>query len=229
LGNIGFWILNLVLGGFVLEPAALARPRFEALFGAHFLSWPITNAGLSLVAGFLLLDLLRYAVHRCEHAVPIFWRFHALHHSDPDVDVTTSVRHHPVEYVLGSAVYWLAVIVLDVPALVVLTHGLAVFSTAALQHGNVRLPQWLERMLQPVLVTVDMHRIHHSVVYEQANSNYGAVLSVWDRIFGTYTSISRAQHERIVFGVRELPRSECLKPTAMLLTPWRIPRALAIH
>jgi sterol desaturase/sphingolipid hydroxylase (fatty acid hydroxylase superfamily) len=225
LGNLGFWILNLILAALVFEPAAEFRPRLEAVLGIGFPSWPIADAGLSLVTGFLLLDFLRYGVHRCEHAVPLFWRFHALHHSDPDVDVTTAIRHHPIEYVLGSGVYWLAVLVLDVPALVALVHGLAVFATAAVQHGNIRLRERLERWLQPVLVTVDMHRIHHSVVFEQANSNYGAVLSVWDRLFGTYASISRAQHERIVFGVRELPRRDCLKPFAMFLTPWRISRA----
>jgi sterol desaturase/sphingolipid hydroxylase (fatty acid hydroxylase superfamily) len=182
---------------------------------------------LSFVAGFLLLDLLRYAVHRCEHAVPLFWRFHALHHSDPDVDVTTSVRHHPVEYVLASAVYWTAVLVLGVPAIIVLGHGLTNFAAAAIQHGNIRLPERLERWLQPVLVTVDMHRIHHSVVFDQANSNYGAVFSIWDRLFGTYTVITRAQHDSIVFGVRELLRRECLRPSAMMLTPWLLSSAKA--
>ena len=224
-GNIGIWVANLFLAAFFLDPPARARPLFEALLGTHFPSWPIADAGLSLVAGFLLLDLLHYAVHRLEHAVPLFWRFHALHHSDPDVDVTTSVRHHPVEYFLASAVYWLAVIVLDIPAIVVLTHFLAVFGMAAIQHGNVRLPEWLERRLQPVLVTVDMHRIHHSVVFAQANSNYGAVLSIWDRLFGTYTRITRAQHDGIVFGVRELPRRDALRLSSMLLTPWLIRRA----
>ena len=224
LGNIGFWVVNLLLAAFFLEPSTRARPRFEALLGVHFPSWPIADLGLSLVAGFLLLDLMRYAVHRCEHAVPLFWRFHALHHSDPDVDVTTSVRHHPVEYVVASAVYWLAVIVLGIPAIVVLTHGLSVFATAAIQHGNIRLPERLELWLQPVLVTVDMHRIHHSIEFSRENWNYGAVLSIWDRLFGTYVRISRAQHDRIVFGVRELPRRDCLKPSAMLLTPWRIAR-----
>jgi sterol desaturase/sphingolipid hydroxylase (fatty acid hydroxylase superfamily) len=219
--------LNLVLAAFLLEPAVQARPRIEAVFGAHLLSWPIADAALGLVAGFLLLDLLRYLVHRCEHAVPLLWRFHALHHSDPDVDVTTSVRHHPAEYLFASTIYWLAVIVLDVPAVVVGIHGLAVFGLAAVQHGNLRLPERLERSLQPVLVTTDMHRIHHSVVFDQANSNFGAVLSVWDRLFGTYGRISRVQHERIVFGVRELPRSDCLKPTAMFLTPWLFSRASA--
>ena len=87
---------------------------------------------------------------------------------------------------------------LDVPAAVVLGHGLAVFGMAALQHGNVRLPERLEAWLQPVLVTTDMHRIHHSMVFEQANSNYGAVLSVWDRLFGTYARLSRAEHESIL-------------------------------
>jgi sterol desaturase/sphingolipid hydroxylase (fatty acid hydroxylase superfamily) len=224
LGNIGFWILNLVLITFLLPPAAFVRPRIEALSGLPFPSWPIANAGLSLVAGFLLLDLLRYAVHRCEHAVPLFWRFHALHHSDPDVDLTTSVRHHPIEYVVASAVYWLAVLLLNVPVVVVVSHGLAVFGMAALQHGNIRLPEWVERWLQPVVVTTDMHRIHHSVKSNEANSNYGAVLSIWDRFFGTCTRISRAQHNRIVFGVSELPRRDCLRPSAMFLTPWRIAR-----
>jgi sterol desaturase/sphingolipid hydroxylase (fatty acid hydroxylase superfamily) len=221
-GNIGFWVVNLLLVAFILGPPESARPLFEALFG---LPWPIADGGLSLLAGFLLLDLLRYLVHRCEHAVPLFWRFHALHHSDPDVDVTTSVRHHPIEYLFGSAVYWLAVILLDIPAVIVLSHGIAVFGMAAFQHGNVRLPERLERWLQPVLITTDLHRIHHSVAFDEANSNYGAVLSVWDRLFGTCTRITRAQHEKIVFGVRELPRRDCLKPSKMILTPWLISRA----
>jgi sterol desaturase/sphingolipid hydroxylase (fatty acid hydroxylase superfamily) len=225
LANIGFWILNLVLAALLLPRAASIRPQIEALLGFGLPSWPIADAGLSFVTGFLLLDLMRYLLHRCEHAVPIFWRFHALHHSDPDVDVTTAVRHHPIEDVPLSVVYWLAVLVFDIPAGAIISHGLAVFATAAVQHGNIRLPEWLERWLQPVLVTVDMHRIHHSVVFDQANSNYGAVLSVWDRFFGTYTRITRAQHDRIVFGVRELPRRDCLKPSAMFLTPWRIARA----
>ena len=225
LGNIGFWIVNLFIAAFFSAPDSRVRSAVEAVLGVGLPSWPIANAGLSFVAGFLLLDLMYYAVHRCEHAVPVFWRIHALHHSDPDVDVTTSVRHHPVEYVLASGVYWLAVIVLDIPVIVVLSHGLAVFGTAAVQHGNIRLPERLECWLQPVLVTVDMHRIHHSIEFSRANWNYGAVLSIWDRLFGTLTRMSRERHEKIVFGVRELPRRDCLKPSAMLLTPWRLGRA----
>jgi sterol desaturase/sphingolipid hydroxylase (fatty acid hydroxylase superfamily) len=223
--NISFWMTNLFLAALFFPPAGFLRPHMEALSGVKIPSWPIANAALSLVVGFLLLDLMGYLVHRCEHAVPLLWRFHALHHSDPDVDVTTAVRHHPIEYLIASAAYVLALLVLDIPVVVVLCHGLATFATAAVQHGNIRLPEQLERWLQPVLVTVDMHRIHHSVVFEQSNSNYGAVLSVWDRLFGTYTWLSRTQHERVIFGVRELLRRDCLRPFAMLLTPWRVSRA----
>jgi sterol desaturase/sphingolipid hydroxylase (fatty acid hydroxylase superfamily) len=94
-----------------------------------------------------------------------------------------------------------------------------VFRTTAMQHGNIRLPERLERWLQPVLVTTDMHRIHHSVEYDQTNSNSGAVLSIWDRLFDAYTWITLAQHDRIVFGVHQLPRRDGLKPSAMPLTP----------
>lgn len=225
LGNVGFWIANLAIAAFFAPPDAVERVRLQTALGLDLPSWPIADAGLSLLAGFLLLDLMHYLVHRGEHAVPLLWRFHALHHSDPDVDVTTALRHHPVEIAITSSVYWIAIVGLGVPALVALTHALAVFATAAMQHANVALPPRLERWLQPAVVTVDMHRIHHSVRFEEANSNYGAVFALWDRLFGTFTSLTRTQHESIIFGVRELPRSDCLKPSTMLLTPWLISRA----
>ncbi len=227
LGNLGIWILNLILAAFVFAPTNTFRPQLEAALGIALPSWPIAGGLASFVAGFLLLDLLRYLVHRCKHAVPFLWRIHALHHSDPDLDVTTTVRLHPIEYLLNSGVFWLTAILLGVPATVVLTYGLASFAIEAIQHGNIRLPEGLERFLQPVLVTVDTHRIHHSVAFAQASCNYSTVFSVWDRLFGTYNRLTRAQHDQIVFGVRELPRRDCLKPSAMLLTPWRLQRARA--
>lgn len=104
----------------------------------------------------------------------------------------------------------------------VVAHALAVFAVAAFTHGNIRLPEWLERFLQPVVITLDLHRVHHSISYDEQNANFGAVLSVWDRLFGTFSRVSRARQDRMVFGVHELPRRDCLRPSAMLLTPWRI-------
>lgn len=226
LGNIGIWLLNIVLATFTFAPPDTFRPQLEAVLGVALPSWPIADRWWSFVAAFLLLDFLSYAAHRCQHAVPLFWRFHAMHHSDPDVDVTTSVRHHPIEYLLTAGFYWLAVLALDIPVIIVMSHALTVFATAAVTHGNTRLPEWLERLLQPVVITLDLHLIHHSVSYDEANANFGAVLSVWDRLFGTYARLSRAQQDRIVFGVRELPPLDCLKPSAMLLTPWILSRAM---
>jgi sterol desaturase/sphingolipid hydroxylase (fatty acid hydroxylase superfamily) len=229
LGNIGIWLLNVVLAAFIYASPETFRLELQSALGVALPSWPIADPWLAFVAAFLLLDLLHYAAHRCQHAVPFLWRFHALHHSDPDVDVTTSVRHHPIEYAMAAGFYWLAVLALDIPVAVVTIHSVAVFAAASVTHGNMRLPEWLERLLQPVVITLDLHLVHHSIAYDEANANFGAVLSVWDRLFGTYRSLGRAQCEQLVFGVRELPAPECLKPSAMLLTPWRLPRAVAMQ
>ena len=227
LGNVGIWAVNIILAGFTFEPVGTFRPQLEAAFSSGLPSWPITNRWASFAVAFLLLDFLIYAVHRCEHAAPFLWRFHALHHSDPDVDLTTSVRVHPVEYLLLTAAVWVPAVLLGIPAVVVLSHSLAVFAAAAVTHGNISLPEGAERLFRPVVITLDLHLLHHSIELSRENWNYGAVFSIWDRLFGTYAPITRAQRERLVFGVRELPRRDCLKPSAMLLTPWRIARAAA--
>ena len=225
LGNLGIWLLNIVLAGFTFASLDTFRPQFEGTFGVALPSWPLAEQWLSLVVAFLLLDFLHYAAHRCQHAVPWLWRFHALHHSDPDLDVTTSVRHHPIEYLITAGFYWLAVLTLGIPLIVVTSHALAVFTAAAITHGNIRVPEWLDRALQPAVITLDLHLIHHSIVDEQANANFGAVLSIWDRIFGTYLRLSRAEQARLVFGVRELAPADALKPSVMIMTPWLLRRA----
>ena len=143
LGNLGIWILNLILAAFVFAPTDTFRPQLEAVLGVTLPSWPIAEGWASLAAAFLLLDLLRYLVHRCKHAVPFLWSFHALHHSDPDVDVTTSVRLHPIEFLFNSGVFWVTAILLGIPATVGLTYGFTTFAVEAVQHGNIRLPERL--------------------------------------------------------------------------------------
>ena len=226
LGNIGIWLLNLILATVAFAPPDTFRSQLEMTFGVALPSWPISNRWLSFIAAFLLLDFMNYAVHRCQHAVPFLWRFHALHHSDPDVDVTTSVRHHPIEYLMATGFYWVAVLALGIPGIVVIFHALALFTAAAITHGNTKLPGWLERLLQPVVITLDLHLIHHSIAYDEANANFGGILSVWDRLFGTLIRVPRARQDRIVFGVADLPRRDGIKPTMMLMTPWLLGRAI---
>ena len=222
LGNVVIWLLNLVLASLTFASPDVFRPEFKAAFGVALPSWPMADGLSSLVIAFLLLDCLHYIVHRYQHSVRWLWRFHALHHSDPDVDVTTSVRHHPIEYLTAAGFYWLAVLALGVPVMVVMSHAFAVFVAAAVTHGNMRLPAWLERALQPIVITLDLHLLHHSVVWEEANSNFGAVLSIWDRLFGTFKPAPRPRVDRLVFGVRELPQSDCLTLSGMLRVPWRL-------
>ena len=136
LGNIGIWLLNIILASFTFTPPDTFRPQLEVIRREFALLADRQSMG-EFVAAFLLLDFLNYAVHRCQHAVPFLWRFHALHHSDPDVDVTTSVRHHPIEYLMATGFYWLAVLALGIPGIVVISHGLAVFAAAAITHGNI--------------------------------------------------------------------------------------------
>jgi sterol desaturase/sphingolipid hydroxylase (fatty acid hydroxylase superfamily) len=224
LANLGMWLANLALAALFFAPADTFRAQFETIFGIELPRWPIANPLAGFVAAFLLLDLLIYLVHRCQHAVPWLWRLHALHHSDPDVDVTTSVRHHPFEYLLATAVYWLTTVVFGLPMAAVTGHALVVFAAAALTHGNIRLPQPVERWLQPVVITVDLHLVHHSIVPAEYNANFGGVLSVWDRMFGTYLALPRGKVTDLRFGVAALPRTDGIKPWAMLATPWRLGR-----
>jgi sterol desaturase/sphingolipid hydroxylase (fatty acid hydroxylase superfamily) len=192
LGNLGIWLFNIITVALIFQP----RFRF----------WP--QSPLGFAAGFLALDLLSYGVHRAQHAVPLLWRLHALHHSDPDVDVTTSVRHHPAEFLIATGCFWLALMVVGVPGPVVEAHAVTVFTLAVATHGNVRWPAWLEQLLRPVVITLDLHLVHHSIATGEANANFGAVFSVWDRLFGT---LAAPRTEELVFGVAELSRADACR------------------
>jgi sterol desaturase/sphingolipid hydroxylase (fatty acid hydroxylase superfamily) len=208
LGNLGIWLFNITLAALIFVPADQLRAPW------HLSPW------LSFALGFLILDFLIYAVHRGLHAHPRLWRLHALHHSDPDIDWTTSVRHHPIENLTTSGFYWFVILVLGMPGPVVAFHSATVFVLAAATHANTGWPQWLERLLQPVVITLDAHLVHHSIDVAEANANFGAVFSFWDRAFGTY----RRPHDtdRLTFGVRELPPAQACRPIQMLQTPWRL-------
>jgi hypothetical protein len=199
--NLGFWLSNTTLAALIFTaPARL---------------W-VMPGWFGLVAGFLVLDLTTYLIHRAYHT-PLLWRLHAMHHSDPDVDWSTAVRFHPGEYLLTAAAYWLALRVLGVPVAVGAVHVACMFVLAGATHVNARWPAWAERALAPIIITLDAHLEHHSI--DVANVNFGGVFSWWDRLFGTYR---RPSHDPVC-GVKELdPRDSACSPLAMLATPLRI-------
>jgi sterol desaturase/sphingolipid hydroxylase (fatty acid hydroxylase superfamily) len=158
---------------------------------------------LAVALGVVILDLLIYIQHVLFHALPILWRLHLVHHADLDVDATTGIRFHPLEIMLSLGIKLVAIVLLGVPALSVLLFEVLLNATSIFNHANVRLPAWLDRILRLVVVTPEMHRIHHSVLPRETNSNFGFNLPWWDYLFGTYRVQPAAGHERMTVGLEQ--------------------------
>ncbi|MHC5053765.1 MAG: sterol desaturase family protein [Planctomycetota bacterium] len=151
--------------------------------------------------GVAALDCAIYLQHVMFHAVPVLWRLHRMHHADLDFDVTTGLRFHPFEIVLSMGIKLAVVAALGPPAVAVVAFEVLLNATSMFNHGNLRLPGVLDRMLRLFVVTPDMHRVHHSVVIREANSNFGFNLPWWDRLFGTYRPQPEAGHEGMAIGL----------------------------
>ncbi len=184
-GNLTIVILNTAIarlffvGGVAAAAVAAQQRGWGLLNGVDWPGW--LEFGLAVVA----LDLIIYGQHQVFHAVPILWRFHMMHHSDLDLDVTSGVRFHPVEIVISTVVKSLAVIALGASPVAVVAFEIVLNSTALFNHSNVKIPLSVEPVLRWFVVTPDMHRIHHSVDPRETNSNYGFNVPWWDRLFGT--------------------------------------------
>jgi sterol desaturase/sphingolipid hydroxylase (fatty acid hydroxylase superfamily) len=178
---------------------------------------------LSIAAalGFLALDLAIYAQHVAFHKLPLLWRLHRMHHADLAFDVTTGIRFHPGEILLSMAIKLGVIAVLGTPAVAVLIFEVLLNATAMFNHGNVRIPARLERALRWVVVTPDMHRVHHSVRTEETDSNFGFNLPWWDRLFGTYRDQPALGHEAMSIGISAFRDSGELRIDRMLLQPLR--------
>jgi sterol desaturase/sphingolipid hydroxylase (fatty acid hydroxylase superfamily) len=155
----------------------------------------------------LLLDLALYLQHVLFHAVPVLWCLHRMHHADLDIDVTTGVRFHPLEIVLSMGIKVMVVAALGAPAVAVLTFEVLLNATSMFNHANLLFPAPLDRILRWLVVTPDMHRVHHSVVVAETNSNFGFNLPWWNRLFGTYRTEPALGHEGMTIGIAQF-RSE---------------------
>ncbi len=200
--NIGIVVLNSLLLRLLFPAAAVgvaaaAEAGGWGLFNIYPLgSWP--EVALSVIA----MDLAIYLQHVMVHAVPALWRLHRVHHADLDYDVTTGARFHPLEIVLSMLIKFATILVLGPPVVAVLIFEVLLNASSMFNHGNIRLPAGVDRLLRRVLVTPDMHRVHHSVEDDEANSNFGFALSWWDRLFGTYREQPRAGHQDMALGIR---------------------------
>jgi sterol desaturase/sphingolipid hydroxylase (fatty acid hydroxylase superfamily) len=178
----------------------------------HF--WP------AVLVSVVALDFIIYLQHVMFHAVPTLWRLHMVHHSDLDCDVTTGLRFHPIEIVLSMAIKISAVAVLGPPVMAVLIFEVLLNATSMFNHGNIRIPLTIDRILRLIIVTPDMHRVHHSVVIRETNSNFGFNLPWWDRLFGTYKDQPSAGHEGMNIGLAQFRDSKRLTFIWLLLLPF---------
>ncbi len=199
--NLGVAALNTALV-WVLVP--LAPVALAVIAGSR--GWGVLNLvelpfWLEIVLAVVVLDLAIYLQHVMFHAVPALWRLHRMHHADLDFDVTTGARFHPVEILVSVAIKMAAVALLGPPAVAVLMFEVLLNGTSMFNHGNVRLPARLDRVLRWIVVTPDMHRVHHSDAPPETNSNFGFNLPWWDRLFGTYRAQPGLGHERMTIGL----------------------------
>ena len=185
-------VLPLLAIGAALDAGAQGWGLFNRL------GWP---GWVELLLAVLILDLCVWAQHLVTHKVPVLWRFHRVHHADRDMDVTTGFRFHPVEILASMGLKIGLVYLLGPSALAVLVFEILLSGTALFNHANLALPGWLDRGLRLVLVTPDMHRVHHSVLRAEHDSNFGFCLSVWDRLFRTYMPEPKAGHRDMVVGL----------------------------
>lgn len=223
LGNLAVYFINGAIFAWLFSVPADAAARIETSLGIGLFRWPQSVPVANFAIGFVILDFTRYWLHRMFHAISLLWLLHSVHHADSDVDVSTSFRHHPAEFIIGSAFFWIIFVITGFPSEIVAAYFLCTSLMSCLQHGNIRLPPSWDLLLQKVIVTTDMHRLHHSALTDEANSNFGFLFSFWDRLFATHRQIPSMAHEAVEFGLREFRNPSF---TQMLLLPLKLRQSI---
>jgi len=201
--NLALVVCNSLLVRLLVPVAAAGVALVAAQRGWGLLHWLAIPHALAIILAIVLLDLAIYTQHVVFHYVPVLWRVHRMHHTDLALDATSGLRFHPLEILLSLLIKMLVVLLLGVPVIAVVIFEIVLNATAVFNHGNVRLPGWLDRALRVLIVTPDMHRVHHSVIKAETNSNYGFNLSCWDRLFHTYTRQPKDGQLGMTIGLAE--------------------------
>ncbi len=191
-------ILRLLFPAAAVGVAVTASQQGWGLFNVY--EFPLV---ITIIASVIIMDFVIYVQHVMVHAIPVLWRLHRVHHADPDYDVTTGARFHTLEIILSMLIKFATILLLGPPVIAVILFEIILNVTAMFNHGNVGLPPALDRVLRWIVVTPDMHRVHHSIEDDEANSNFGFSLPWWDRLFGTYRDQPRGGHESMRIGIHK--------------------------
>ncbi len=220
-GNLGVAVLDTIVTRVIAPTGAVGFAMLAHARGWGLLAHTEWPAELEVLLAVLVLDLAIYAQHYLFHHVPMFWRLHRMHHADVDVDVTTGARFHPFEILMSLGLKFVVIVALGAPALSVLIFEVLLNATAMFNHSNVRVPPAVERLLRLLIVTPDMHRIHHSVLRRETDSNFGFNLPWWDKLFGTYRKEPEAGHQDMTLGLDEFREAGEQRLDRMLTQPFR--------
>jgi sterol desaturase/sphingolipid hydroxylase (fatty acid hydroxylase superfamily) len=220
ISNLGMQIIDVVVLRLIFSLFPVGVAVICAQRGWGLLNYCQITPPLAIISGVLALDFVIYFQHRMFHFVPLFWRVHMVHHTDQDIDVTTALRFHPLEIILSLLIKFAAVAAIGAPPLSVLIFEIMLNGAAMFNHGNLRIPLFFDRIIRLVLVTPDMHRVHHSVIVSETNSNYGFSFSWWDRIFGTYKAQPQHGHDKMKIGLDGYHDDRSLKLSALLTMPF---------
>ncbi len=219
--NIGIVFLNSFLVRLIFPAAAVGVAAFAQAQGWGVLNYVEIPFWLAVLASVIALDFIIWLQHVMVHAVPLLWRLHRMHHADLDFDVTTGARFHPLEILLSMVIKFATIGVLGPPVLAVVIFEVLLNATSMFNHGNVRIPSAVDRVLRLFIVTPDMHRVHHSVEDDETNSNFGFNLPWWDRLFGTYRAQPRGGHDGMTIGIRTFRENRiCSWLPGMLALPF---------
>jgi sterol desaturase/sphingolipid hydroxylase (fatty acid hydroxylase superfamily) len=220
-GNIGIVALDAVLVRLLLPTTAVGLALVAEARGWGLLYALGLPAWAAVPLAVMALDLAIYLQHVLFHAVPALWRLHRMHHADLEFDVTTGARFHPIEILLSMGIKLGVVAALGAPAVAVLAFEVLLNATAMFNHSNVRVPIGLDRVLRWIVVTPDMHRVHHSILARETNSNFGFNLPWWDRLCGTYRAQPAAGHEAMTIGIEQFRDPAEQRLDRMLTQPFR--------
>ncbi|PQO33241.1 fatty acid hydroxylase [Blastopirellula marina] len=220
LSNLALVVINTIAVRLLLPITAMAAALFaeSRQWGVlTLIAWPLW---VEVILSVLLFDLAIYLQHVMFHAVPLFWRLHKVHHADMDIDVTTGLRFHTLEILLSAVIKLGVVVLLGPPAIAVVLFEVLLNGTSMFNHSNVRLPAGVDRIVRCVLVTPDMHRVHHSVLRRETNSNFGFNLPWWDFLLGTYIAQPSEGHDKMDIGLAQYrDPSQVERLPGMLLMP----------
>jgi sterol desaturase/sphingolipid hydroxylase (fatty acid hydroxylase superfamily) len=218
--NLGISVINQVFVRLLIPATAVALAAYSSEQGLGLMNQVVLPVWVAIPVAVMVLDLAIYLQHIVCHLVPVLWRFHRMHHADLDFDVTTGIRFHPLSILLSALIKLLVVLAIGPPVIAVLIFEVLLNATSMFNHSNLKVPIVVDRLLRYVVVTPDVHRIHHSTDHAEMNRNFGFNFPWWDRLFGTYLDQPARGHENMLVGLEQFRTRGDLGLGRMLIQPF---------